>query len=124
MKKPGKFFIAGIVLILLFLIYSFNDPAVNNLFPQCPFLTLTGFQCAGCGSQRAAHQILNGNIVQAFQYNPLFVLSLPYVLLGFLFEIPVISKKYPKVQSRLFGYKAIYVILGIIISFWILRNIL
>lgn len=124
MKKPGRFLIIGFLVILFLIIYGSLDPATSAWFPKCPFLSLTGYQCAGCGSQRAMHQLLQGQIAQAFHYNPLLVISLPYLFIGVLFEFPSIKNRYHNIQRILFGYRSIYVVLTIIISFWILRNVL
>lgn len=45
------------------------------------FKTVTGFDCPGCGSQRAIHALLTGNPVAAWHYNAAFMLSLPLILL-------------------------------------------
>lgn len=124
MQKSGPILLASILVLAVFFIYSILDPASNSIFPNCPFLSLTGFQCPGCGSQRATHQLLNGNILAAFQYNPLFVIAIPYIFVGALFGLPVFKEKYLGLQRFLFGYKTIYIILTIIILFWILRNVI
>lgn len=124
MNHRGKIFFAVIALVIIFLlIYSGNDPGSNSFFPKCPFLALTGFQCPGCGSQRAIHHMLQGNPGVALHYNPLFVLALPYIFLGVIFEYTSAGNRYEKLRSLLFGYKTIYLILGIIIVFWIGRNL-
>lgn len=124
MMRSGKFFFFGLIIFILLILYGSIDPAASNWFPKCPFLSLTGYQCPGCGSQRAIYQLLRGELFQAYQYNPLLVLSLPYIFLGLLFEIPSMKNKYQKAQKILFGYKSIYIVLGIIIVFWILRNVI
>lgn len=118
------YWIAGISIGLLLLLYAMVDPAKSHWFPKCPFLWLTGYQCPGCGSQRAIHQLLQGNLNTAFAYNPLMVIALPYLFLGVLFEIPTFKNQYLTVQRFLFGYKTIRLIFVLIISFWILRNII
>jgi len=123
MPRSGKFVLASVLVLAVFFIYSTFDPASNSIFPKCPFLSLTGFQCPGCGSQRATHQLLNGDIAGAFQYNPLFVIALPYIFIGLFFQIPVFKNKYLATQKLLFGYKTIYIILVGIIFFWIFRNL-
>ncbi|MDF2438963.1 MAG: hypothetical protein K0Q95_3339 [Bacteroidota bacterium] len=44
----------------------------------CPFKTVTGFDCPGCGMQRSFIALLQGNIVESFYLYPallpLFVL--------------------------------------------------
>ena len=39
-----------VLLIVLGTIYFVFNPSKTALFPQCPFLLLTGFRCPGCGS--------------------------------------------------------------------------
>src|SRR5687768_3288825 len=69
---------AGILLAAI-VFYAYN-PATENFFPACPFLSLTGFLCPGCGSQRALHQLLHGNFLAALQLNALLVISVPLLL--------------------------------------------
>ena len=117
----------GIVLILLliaalYLFYSF-DPEINQFFPGCPFLLTTGYECPGCGSQRAIHHLLHFNIREAANYNILMVLFLPYILLGIYFEYFRGKKRHPKLMKIFFGRWSALIVLIIIVFFWILRNI-
>ena len=59
------------------------DPAEAHFFPQCVFHTLTGLYCPGCGSTRAAHHLLHGELAGAFAMNPLMVASAPVLVLLF-----------------------------------------
>lgn len=116
--------IVGLVLFLGFVYYRFN-PSEFGFFPKCPFLQTTGLKCAGCGSQRAIHQLLHFNIQGAFRENPLLVLALPYILVGFFLDLPK-SKKNPKLlkwRNRLLGLKAIYFWALVVIFFWVGRNV-
>lgn len=58
------------------------DPATSGIFPPCPVRYLTGWYCPGCGSLRAIHQLLHGNLQAAWAMNPLTILFLPYVSYG------------------------------------------
>lgn len=59
------------------------DPnAADSVLPPCPFLALTGWFCPGCGSTRALHALLHGDLVQALAMNPLLVIAMP--LLGWM----------------------------------------
>ena len=60
----------------------FDPNAANSILPPCPFLALTGLLCPGCGSTRALHALLHGDVGQALAMNPLLVLSMP--LLGWM----------------------------------------
>ena len=117
--------IAGI----LFLYYKF-DPAENILFPKCIFHTVTGLECPGCGSQRAIHQILSGNIVEALKYNALVVAAIPYLFLWAGLHLWEKLTKNSKLKERirsiygiLYHDKAVYIILSVVIIFWIVRNL-
>ncbi|MCW0483449.1 DUF2752 domain-containing protein [Gaoshiqia sediminis] len=123
-SKILKWGIAIILVIILAILYRTYNPNGNVYFPKCPFRELTGLKCPGCGSQRAAHYLLNFNIFNAIKENVILVLSIPYIMTGLVFD----SLKKPnenilKWRKILFGRIAIFVILTIIIAFWILRNI-
>ena len=78
-------FAGGAVMLKIF------DPATSGLFPPCPVHYLTGWYCPGCGSLRAIHQLLQGNLMAAWTLNPLTVVLLPFLAYGLasaaLFEI-------------------------------------
>jgi hypothetical protein len=67
---------AGVVMLRIY------DPATSGVFPPCPVLYLTGWYCPGCGSLRALHQLLHGNLQGALAMNPLMILCLPFVAYG------------------------------------------
>jgi hypothetical protein len=72
---------AGVVCVIVGLLYFVFDPTQVSIFPPCLFHQLTGLDCPGCGAQRALHQLLHGNIVAALRLNSMFVLSLPMLAL-------------------------------------------
>lgn len=108
--------------IILAVVYYLIDPAVNQFFPKCPFYWLTGYKCPGCGSQRAVHYILNGELKNAFMANPLLISAFPYILLGFAFDYTSLKTRYPVMRNFLFGKKAIIITIIIVVAYWILRN--
>lgn len=111
-------------LVLLGLIYFFVDPSVHYM-PRCLFYSLTGYMCPGCGSQRALHALLHLDIPSAFAFNPLMVISLPYVLLGVLLSFFDKDKTWVQwVRVNMFGIHAVCLWGLIIILYWILRNII
>jgi len=123
-KRTGLLVLAGSAmagLLAAVLLYVFN-PSESGLFPPCPFHALTGWYCPGCGSLRALHQLLHGEISAAMRLNPLMVLSLPFVAYGLAAEVfkTCLGIKLPVVHLRAYW---IWVIFVLIILYWILRNI-
>src|ERR1041385_6710646 len=64
----------GLVAAILIL-YEF-DPAEGH-YPVCPFHYLTGLHCPGCGTLRALHQLLHGNVAAALSLNLLSTIAIP-----------------------------------------------
>lgn len=123
-SKIIKWSIAIIFLLILVILYKTYNPYGNIYFPKCPFRELTGLKCPGCGSQRAIHYLLNFDILNAIKENVILVLSIPYILTGLVFDtLKKPNEKVLKWRKVLFGQKAIFLILTVIIAFWILRNI-
>ena len=98
------------------------DPAIWNFYLPCPFHELTGFHCPGCGSLRAIHQLLHGNLTAALGLNPFMVLSLPF--LGYwLISRGVLAVRGRPLVNFIVPSFWIWMLLVSILLFWILRNI-
>jgi hypothetical protein len=67
--------------------------------------------CPGCGSLRAVHHLLHGDVVAAFKLNPLMVASLPVLLALAVF---------PRIAFHPWTSKSALVML---VAYAILRNI-
>ena len=112
-------------LVFFVFLYKFYSPVDYSFFPKCPFLSLTGYKCPGCGSQRALHSILNLDLQSAISHNILTISFIPYLFFGIIIEkMNTQSNKVLFIKKLFFGQKAIYTVLFIIVSFWLLRNIL
>jgi len=102
-------------------LYAWN-PAGSSMYPPCPFHALTGLHCPGCGTLRALHQLMHGNLKAALFLNPLAVLLLPaiaYTLLSGAWKT-VGGKPFPTVFIPAFW---IWLLLAMILAYWVLRNI-
>jgi hypothetical protein len=53
------------------------DPSTSDLFPPCFFRAATGWLCPGCGSARAIHAAMHGELGTALLANPLAVALMP-----------------------------------------------
>jgi hypothetical protein len=114
----------AIALVLAVAIYFNYDPAnVSNYFPKCPLYSLTHLYCTGCGSQRAVHQILHGDFIQASKYNVMAVIFLPYILVKYLADLVNFLFKKNIDFSFYSNRKVNLTILAIFIVFTILRNL-
>lgn len=114
----------GIAIIILIIIYGKLNPENSNLFPKCPFRVLTGYECPGCGSQRAVHHLLNLEIKNAIKANALLVFSIPYILLLVFAELlKSKSKFFMNLYKTLYNSKAIWAVFVIIVFWWIARNL-
>ena len=120
MKKYKKIIISTILIILLF-IYVLVGEKLNFYIP-CPIKFLTGFYCPGCGITRMILSILKGDLYQAFRYNPLVFILMPFIIFYFL-EINI-SKIYNKssICKKIPDY-VFYIIIVILVVYGILRNI-
>jgi hypothetical protein len=93
-----------------FCLFRWN-PARSQLFPPCPFHWVTGLYCPGCGSLRALHALLHGQMLTAFRMNPLMLLSMP--VLGLLVLRPTTASR-PWVAWTAFA---------VLLGYGIVRNI-
>ena len=98
------------------------DPREPGNYPVCPFLGVTGYHCAGCGTLRALHQLLHGNPSSAIGYNLLTVLSLPF--LAYVFAAGGLRAfRAPAPASIFINPKLIWGLFFGIVAFWALRNV-
>ena len=105
--------VAGLCLAV-FLLYFF-PPAETRFYPRCIFHAVTGLECPGCGSLRAAHSVLHGDFAMAFRLNPLLFVLLPLAGLTWVIYRPGGFSAVPA--------KWIWALLGVIIAFGVLRNL-
>lgn len=116
--------IAGLGLLAVALYYyKEHNPMESRLFPQCAFLKITGYQCPGCGSQRAIHYLMNGEIGMSVKMNPLLWVAAIYLLIVAAFQIPYLHRRYSKFYDCLTGFAGSCSWLAAIILFWIFRNV-
>ncbi|MFV0606175.1 MAG: DUF2752 domain-containing protein [Niabella sp.] len=81
LSKTIKFISLGLLLAGAFYVYyNFNPTQHQGQFPTCPSRALFNIYCPGCGSQRAVHQLLHFHLKEAFKYNPLMVVMLPFTI--------------------------------------------
>ncbi len=113
---------AIVILAVMMLFYFKFDPMEWRFMPRCIFHELTGFECAGCGTQRMLHAMLHGRWGDAWEANPLGVVAIPFIafLLWLETRRTIRPDLYRKVYSRTF-----IISVGCVIVGWtILRNLI
>lgn len=93
----------------------------SGAYPRCMFLQLTGWQCPGCGSQRAFHALLHGQLSQAWHYNAILFFEIPLVIL--LLAVSRYRHRFAKLHNFLNSRTIILTILVTIIGWTVLRNL-
>ena len=122
MYKGEKKWIFVVIILLITGYYFFLNPYEQEyFFISCPFYKITGYQCSGCGSQRAFHEILHLNFREAFRQNALVLFGIPYFSL--IFFTSFFQEKFAKLRQILIGKKTILILFVIVILFGIFRNL-
>jgi len=98
------------------------DPDTSDLYPTCPFLAITGLYCPGCGTLRALHQLTRGHPLAALDLNPLMMLLLPFVAY-FLASHAMLAVMGRPLRRFFVRPELIWTLLGIILVYWLLRNV-
>jgi hypothetical protein len=112
LKLNRQWIVWGLLALAAGVVVYFVDPRTSRLMPPCPLHALTGLYCPGCGSTRALHQLLHGNLAGALHFNPLTVFAVP--VLGYL----VVGGSTSRVRPVW-----LWIGLAIILTFGVVRNI-
>ena len=110
----------GMVLALL---YCFN-PAETALAPKCAFHAVTGWSCPGCGMQRFLHAFMHGRILEAFSYNYMLLILLPYLVAVLIERGFLKGERRKKWQSVVEGRQVTYAMCIMAPAWFVIRNIL
>ena len=97
------------------------EPGRSGFFPVCPFRALTGFTCPGCGTTRGLHKLFHGDVIGAFQLNPLMMLLLP-ILFYVLIRYTSAAMRGRSLNMNRLDAKYIWMLFAAVLSFWIFRN--
>ena len=114
--------LAGLVLGVSIVLHV-RDPHQQGSYGFCPWLTLTGTSCPGCGGLRAVNDLTHLRLADAASSNLLLVASLPAFAAGWLRSVHQRWQGVlrPLPQSRAYAFTAVAAVL--IVAFWVLRNL-
>jgi hypothetical protein len=97
-------------------------PSVTRYGPPCPFHSMTGFDCPGCGATRAVIALARGDVAAAFGHNAFIVASLPLLVVVWVCWLRA-SRFGAAWPSRLRSPVPVAVWAGVGIAFAAARNI-
>jgi Protein of unknown function (DUF2752) len=100
------------------------DPNQPGHYPICPFRSVTGYACPGCGSLRAVHDLATGNLAGALQRNMLTVLALPLLALLWVrwLRTNVSGPRAAMLPAWLLRI-ALWSMLALVLAFGVMRNL-
>lgn len=112
----------AIALVIAVVSLYFYDPMVASFSYRCPVKTLTGFDCPGCGGQRAIHALLHFRIREAIAYNPFLIIVALYISVVVSIELmhgPCIDR----MRRIVLGSRVVWIYLTIMFIWAIVRNL-
>lgn len=116
------FVIVFVVMALLLVTTYFSyDPSVSRLFPRCFFKVLTGYDCPGCGTQRALHALLHGDIVGAWHFNRALIVGIPLLAVYGYAELR--RTTHVKLYTMLNSQFMIWFVFTLTVLWWVGRNL-
>ena len=118
MKEYRKY----IILIIGFFSY-FILGKIFDFYIPCPVYSITGLYCPGCGVTRMFISIFKLDFYQAFRYNQLTFIMLPFFLILFIDYLISIKKNKNSLYKRIPTFVWIILII-VFMAFGIIRNII
>jgi len=106
---------------VLYYFYQNNPSSGKQVFAVCMTKQLSGYDCPGCGGQRAFHHLLHGHFLQAAKLNAAIYFFAP--LLAYIFFSAVLKPfgiKLPDIDASPKTLVIILILLGV---FTIVRNL-
>ncbi len=111
-----------IVLVIFLLIVYLLVGNHFNIYLFCPIKKFLGLYCPGCGVTRMLYSILKGQFYQAFRYNPLIFISLPFIVIYYM-DYLYSNTKNKDTKLHFLEPGIWYFLIAIFIIYGILRNI-
>ena len=120
-RLKKAFVIWGLLAVSAFTIYMILNKTGTYL--PCPFRTVTGYLCPGCGVTRMLMSIGELDFARAFHYNMAVFLMLPVIII-ILISMTVRYVRYNTMRPGRFQEKILILMIIVLILFGILRNVI
>ena len=107
---------------LLLLYWAAGQISIGYALP-CPFHSLTGLWCPGCGGQRALFLLLQGDVVASFRSN---IFLIPIIVFLFYWYVDWVEQTFFEQRKKLYtNHTTNYfrLILWIVLIYFVLRNL-
>ena len=112
------------ILVIAGILYYVFNPSSDSWFFKCPFHLLTGLQCPGCGSQRAIHCLLHGDLMGALHFNAFIIVIIPFLTLMAVGEWYNYHHWFDW-ANRFINNRYTMIAMGVLtIGWWVVRNII
>ena len=121
MGEIRLFIVMSVLCVVGMIVLALGHPGEYSFIPRCPFYSMTGCYCPGCGSLRSTHFLLQGNLAASLRYHPLLIpLLLFLVFLYFKRLYEMFLGRNVLFKRELFLCK---IVVMIWIAFFLVRNI-
>ncbi len=121
-KTYQKVLVIVLPLLILLLLYAVACFVIKNItLPPCTSYTIAGIYCPGCGMTRAVKAFVNGDFLLSMRQN---ILLWGGAITGLLYYAEFAAKVFGKQLriSFLHNMKVLYIALGFVVLYTILRN--
>lgn len=113
------FLVAAAVVAISVGVYFFDPVGGPFPYPRCWIKLLSGYDCPGCGSARALHALVHGNVAEAWNFNPAIFFVVALVVLLLLAE----SDRFPRLRRWLLSPAAAVTIIAAAAVWTVVRNL-
>lgn len=123
LPRLGRILSLLVAVVLTATVFWWFDPLSTPWSPRCVLKELTGWNCPGCGIQRALHAAVHGEWSEALSYNFFLLLVFPYLCgLGVLHWWRP-GGRWRNWLQRLESNAALRTYLVLFFLWWIVRNL-